>query len=159
MPEASRRRRLIADLLGRRNVSSQEDLRQQLAGHGVRATQGTLSRDLRALGVVKGPQGYILPLGGPMPMPSEGQDDAWRGVEPAVRQHLVSADSAGNLIVLRTAPGHAQALASELDRRPPRGVVGTVAGDDTIFVATRSATIAGGLLAKFRRAAGFGGRP
>ena len=157
-----RRQRCIAEILGKGQsasggVQSQEELRELLAHGGFRVTQGTLSRDLRTLGVVKGAGGYILP-GGTGPSPREAVEARLTltgEIEAAVRQHLLSGDVAGTLVVLRTYPGHAGAVAAALDRFPPKGVVGTVAGDDTIFIAVRTPLAAKRLATYLRSLAGL----
>ncbi|GAB49582.1 arginine repressor [Mobilicoccus pelagius] len=134
------RHRLIAEILGRHAVRSQNDLLDLLAEEGVVITQATLSRDLVELGAVKVRHGrslvYALPgLGGdatPRPAPDS------RFVEERIRKVctdlLVSAVAAGNQAVLRTPPGAAQYLASALDTTPGLGVLGTIAGDDTVLL-------------------------
>jgi transcriptional regulator of arginine metabolism len=95
-------------------------------------TQATVSRDLREIGVVKGPGGYLLP--GKV-VGAEGGDELSR----AAREYLLEAEPAGTIAVLRTGAGQASALALRIDRAGMEDIVGTVAGDDTVFVATRSA--------------------
>lgn len=143
----ARRQQLISDLLSREMVPSQERLRVLLAERGIEATQATLSRDLREMGVVKGPAGYVL-LGQAYEVVQPAADPARDGsviaesLDRVMGEYVVSAVRAGNLVVLKTPPGHAQIVAVELDRRTPHGIAGTVAGDDTIFVACISERIA-----------------
>lgn len=137
MPGKTQRRRRIVELIERQRILSQEQLRQLLQQIGIEANQATLSRDLRDLGVYKGPSGYSIP--GAPPPPRRGG----RELEEALRTHLLSAERGGNLVVLRTPPGHAQALAIAVDQAQIRGVIGTVAGDDTVMIATRSSSQAG----------------
>jgi len=132
MPPKARRHARIRELLAARRVVNQDELAHLLSADGIPATQATLSRDLRELGVLKGPGGYTLPGTAPT------RETHAKELQRAVREHLVGAGQAGNLVVLRTAPGHAPALALEIDRARPDGAVGTVAGDDTVFVATPS---------------------
>jgi len=99
---------------------------------GLRTTQATLSRDLAELGVLKGAGGYRLQDGTPEP-----SGDA---LDALARRLLAGIERAGNLVVLHTPPGQASALAVQLDRTSMRGVVGTIAGDDCVFVATRTPT-------------------
>ncbi|MBL9030630.1 MAG: arginine repressor [Phycisphaerae bacterium] len=131
-------------------VASQEDLARRLRAAGIRATQATLSRDLRTLGAVKGPRGYALPGEESAPEPARSG-----ALAEALRSFLVSAEAGGNLAVLRTGPGRAQALALEIDRASLAGVVGTVAGDDTVFVASRTAREAERLCRRFRSLGGI----
>lgn len=131
MPVKARRRQLILDVL-QQPVPNQDRLAALLKERGVVVTQATLSRDLRDLNVFKGPLGYVL-----------GQAGAEIGVgnpqiESAVKLYMLSAAAAGSLVVFRTRPGHASPLASEIDRSGITGVAGTIAGDDTIFVAATS---------------------
>jgi len=149
--DQSRRRRLITQILERGSVRSQEELAAILRAQGIDATQGTLSRDLRALGVVKGPLGYAL-AGSEYAHASNGAGGS--ELEQVVREHVLHAEPAGNLVVLKTMAGHAQPVGLALDRRPPEGIVGTVAGDDTVFIAVRSPRSAARLAALFRRWSG-----
>lgn len=116
----------ILDLLGEAPIRNQAELQSLLKKAGHRATQATLSRDLRALGVVKTPQGYALPQG-------VGTGTA-HGLAGVVAEWLLTVQTAQNQVVLHTPPGGAQALALALDRASLDGVLGTVAGDDTILV-------------------------
>lgn len=151
------RHHLIRNLLADGPVPSQDELRRQLAAEGVEVTQGTLSRDLKNLGVVKGPRGYTLPdepLLSPPP-PSAPHESA---LQATVRLNTVSVETAGNLVVLRTGPGHAQlvALALDTDRaKAIEGLVGTVAGDDTVFIALRTAKLADAAASKLREWSGL----
>lgn len=145
----ARRQAAIGKAIGARQVASQEQLRELLAAAGFEAGQATLSRDLRELGVVKGPAGYALPGSPPQPR-HDGKE-----LDLALRSLLLSAERAGNLAVLKTGPGRAQALAVEIDRTPPPQVVGVIAGDDTLFLACRSDADADKLVSLCRRAAGI----
>lgn len=158
MPMSKRaRQNLIQTILGAEQVASQEELRQVLAARGVEVVQATLSRDLRELGVVKGASGYLLPEAASNGHGRGAQNG--RGgrspLERAVREYLVSATSAGNLVVIRTGPGRAQPVALELDLAPPPEVLGTVAGDDTIFIATASPGASARLAARLSEIAGL----
>ena len=137
------RRQRIVDLLGHHRVRSQSELAALLAAEGVVVTQATLSRDLDELGAIKlrAPDGlvYAVPAEGgdrtPVPYP-----DAHAGLTRLARlceELLVSADSSGNLVVLRTPPGAAQYLASAVDHTVLPQVIGTVAGDDTVLLVCR----------------------
>lgn len=161
MASRSRRHQKILDLIDRQSIRSQQSLRALLARDGIDVTQATLSRDLRQLGLAKGPGGYMLPppagvraggqradLSAPRRNGTDAADDARgrTGVDgigtllvDAVRSSVDSVRQAGSLVVLRTGPGRAQPVAVELDRTPPDGVVGTIAGDDTVFIAAASA--------------------
>jgi transcriptional regulator of arginine metabolism len=98
--------------------------------------------------VVKGPAGYMLP--GETPAPAHSGD-----LERALRAMLIGGQLSGTLAVLHTGPGQASALALEIDRSSLKPALGTVAGDDTIFVAARSPREAGKLLGQFKALAGI----
>jgi len=124
------RHRAIARLIAGAELHSQHELQRELAAQGIRTTQATLSRDLAEMGVLKGAGGYQLQDGTPEP-----SGDA---LDALARRLLAGVEQAGNLVVLHTPPGQASALALQLDRSSMRGIVGTIAGDDCVFVATRT---------------------
>lgn len=143
--QRAQRQHAIRQLLQQERIGNQEELRKRLRRAGIRAEQATLSRDLHALGVVKGPDGYVLPDA--IAAGSPGADRRREELVTLVQQFLgpvaaavdgAAIETAGTLVVLRTGPGRAQPLALALDHARLRGMVGTIAGDDTIFIATRS---------------------
>ncbi|GAB2549974.1 arginine repressor [Brachybacterium huguangmaarense] len=142
--KASRQRR-IQDLLAREEVGSQAQLADLLAGEGFAVTQATLSRDLEELRAekVRGSAGalvYQVPPDGPdtrARSPKETTEQLASQLQRLCEELLVSADASGNLVVVRTPPGAAQFLASAVDRSVFPGVLGTIAGDDTILLITR----------------------
>ncbi|KQZ87372.1 arginine repressor [Phycicoccus sp. Root563] len=151
------RQRRIVELLGRHEVRSQADLLTLLAQDGIEVTQATLSRDLLEIGAVKVRAGRSLVYA----VPGEGGD---RTARPAAdgtaltarlrrvcEELLVTAEPSHNLVVLRTPPGAANFLASAIDHANLAGVLGTIAGDDTIMIITTgpaaSRRTAGDLLA------------
>ncbi|MHC4447709.1 MAG: arginine repressor [Planctomycetota bacterium] len=142
------RRHRILELLEAHNPGSQYELQELLAAEGIAATQATLSRDLHALGVSKSPRGYVLTA------PRETVEPNGRSLERTLERELLSADHGGNTVVLRTQPGHANALAVEIDRARLAEVVGTIAGDDTVLVIARSAARAKALVTRLRARAG-----
>jgi transcriptional regulator of arginine metabolism len=114
----------ILKIIRTRNVHTQDDLAAALKTVGIPAAQVTLSRDIRELGLVKTHDGYrqIVPKA------------AGPSLAVVAAELLQDIRVAQNLVVLRTAPGHANSLASALDRAAWSEVVGTIAGDDTILV-------------------------
>jgi len=133
----SNRHALLIDILRKGSVSSQVEIAQTLAQAGVIVTQTTVSRDLAAIGAMRSKDGYLLPetrTDSDVQATSSGKDELWA----LIHHHVISVAQAQSLVVVKTAPGHAQMMASAFDRWPPDGVVGTVAGDDTIFLATTS---------------------
>jgi transcriptional regulator of arginine metabolism len=127
------RQQALAALLRTRQVSSQALVLEHLRGQGFDATQATISRDLDDLGAVKvrGPDGRLVYA---LPEPGGGHGADHDEVRRMLGASLLAIVPSGNLVVLRTPPGHAAALASSLDRAGIAGVAGTVAGDDTILV-------------------------
>ena len=127
------RQHRITKLLEASPVGSQSHLVELLAAEGIDATQTTVSRDLEELGAVKvrlpgGDTAYALPE---LPSQQVAPEDHLRRV---LGEWVVEADHSGNLIVLRTPPGSAHVVGSALDRSGFAGVIGTVAGDDTVLV-------------------------
>ena len=142
--KAARQQRII-DLLTTHEVRSQADLARLLAGDDVDVTQATLSRDLDELGAVRvrTSDGHLVyavaPEGGARVLAAAGEDHA--GMERLTRrlgELLVSADHSANLVVLRTPPGGAHFLASAIDHSLLTSVIGTIAGDDTVMLVTKS---------------------
>ena len=127
------RQRALAALLLSRQVSSQARALDHLRLQGFDATQATVSRDLEDLGAVKvrAPDGRLVYA---LPEPEAPQDAAHDEVRRVLGASVLAIVPSGNLVVLRTPPGHAGALASALDRAGLAGVAGTVAGDDTVLV-------------------------
>ncbi len=129
----ARRQEMIRAFVRRAPARDQREVRRRLLAAGVRVAQATLSRDLRDLGLVKGPSGY-READAPSAGPAGGV--ALEQMQRMMRSHLTGVARAGNLVVLKTAPGLAHAIGVALDRAALVGVVGTVAGDDTLFAAT-----------------------
>ena len=144
------RHQRIEALIGDVPIRSQQELQSLLAGEGIHVTQATLSRDLRELDVLKSADGYRLP-GDAGPANGTANGSARDGrLGRLLRRELLGADAGGSLVVLRTAPGHADALAIEIDRSRAPGILGTIAGDDTVFVAARSEKQARTVLKRLR---------
>lgn len=140
------RQQLIIDLLGRHTVRSQGDLTVLLDSRGVTATASTVSRDLVELDAVRvrhtdGSLVYAVPAegGDRTPRSAESTEAAQNRLQRLARDVLVSADSTGNLVVLRTPPGAAQYLASTIDHTAQPDLLGTIAGDDTVMLIVRDA--------------------
>jgi transcriptional regulator of arginine metabolism len=136
------RRARVAALLAGSSIGSQEELGLLLAKEGISVTQATLSRDLDALGAIKrmdaaGNVRYeiteVIETDTSLPMSLSEQSLA-----RAAHELLLRAESAGNIAVLHTPPGAAQFFAGHLDRSAAFDTVGTVAGDDTVIIITRS---------------------
>jgi len=125
----------IVNIVREQTVHSQDELLAILRKRGFRVTQPTLSRDVRELGLAKGPAGYVLPgdLAPVALFAPRGEEK----LDHLLRDSVIFADGAGNLVVLKTPPAAAQPVASALDATPPEDCLGTIGGDDTIFVAFR----------------------
>ncbi len=146
------RQQRITELLRDHAIASQTELAALLGADGVEVTQATVSRDLSELGAVKSRRGGVACYAIPGPAEDAGADparegEALRRLRRAAGDLLVSAEAAATIAVLRTPPGAAHYLASALDAARLPGVVGSVAGDDTILVATRSELEAQGVTA------------
>lgn len=138
MRTTGRRRALLRRLLAKEEIADQATLIERLAAAGHPITQATISRDLTALAVEKrtlpdGRHRYVLPRAAAA-LDSDGEQVA--AAKRILREFLVDLTATGNLVVLRTVPGTASTVAEFLDRASLAGVLGSIAGDDTIFLAT-----------------------
>jgi transcriptional regulator of arginine metabolism len=142
------RHRAIAELIRGQPLANQEELAERLAAQGFAVTQATISRDLEQLGASKirrdGRLGYTLPDQVANGVPSAAQ------LAAVLRDWVRSIDFAGNLVVLRTPPGSAHLIGVALDQAALPDVVGTICGDDTVFVAVRDAAQAPQFVQKLR---------
>ena len=150
------RQHRIARLLAAQPVSSQGQLVELLGVDGVEATQATVSRDLEELGAVKvrlpgGDTVYALPE---LPAQQIAPADHLRRV---LGEWAVEIAASGNLVLLRTPPGCAHVVASALDRGGLDGVLGTVAGDDTILVVVAEGHDGRGMARRLEALAGLDG--
>jgi transcriptional regulator of arginine metabolism len=133
MPAARKRRReCVVELVARHRVTSQEQLQQLLRDQGIEATQATISRDLRDLGITKGSNGYVR-----MTLDQLTDEDT-RRLRQVMKQHVQSITPAGTIVVMRTTSGHASELAALIDRAKLPQCIGAIGGDDTVFITTRS---------------------
>ncbi|MFT4773546.1 MAG: transcriptional regulator of arginine metabolism [Ilumatobacter sp.] len=126
------RQTLIARLVGDHQVGSQPELLELLASEGIEATQATVSRDLEDIGAVK----VRVPGGNTLYAIPEFAPDRLAPVEHVRRvmgEWVADVAVSGNIVVLRTPPGCAHVVASALDRSRIEGLLGTVAGDDTLM--------------------------
>ena len=124
----------ILRLVQAQPLSTQEELAEALREQGLDAVQATISRDIAQLGLVKvrdqaGRLVYALPGAADLDRLSE--------LTSALRRWAVTLDPSANLLVVRTPPGHANALARAIDEARLPDVIGTIAGDDTIMVIAR----------------------
>ncbi|MEI7624041.1 MAG: arginine repressor [Actinomycetes bacterium] len=129
----TQRQHLVARMIESQVVANQQALVDLLAADGVIATQATVSRDLEDLGAIKvrmpgGESAYAIPA---LPKEQRAPEDHLRRV---FGDWVVEVAASDNLVVIRTPPGSAHVVASALDRSGLAGILGTVAGDDTILI-------------------------
>lgn len=141
--EQSERRAAIRRLLGQGPVATQQELVDALTHEGLAVTQSSVSRDLRDLGAIKSGSGYELPA-------TDGNGDVELARVGSLMRDIAPAGS--HLLVVKTAIGAAQRVALAFDRSGWPEVVGNIGGDDTVFVATVSASGQKRLLSKIERA-------
>ena len=131
------RRRLVREILARHRVGNQAELLDHLERHGHTVTQATVSRDLAAIGAEKVPS----PSGTECYVVGE-IERAWShrqlALIDALRSYLTGLSTSGNLLVIRTLPAGAGPVAAAIDAGQVEGVVGTIAGDDTVLVIAAS---------------------
>lgn len=138
------RQQAIARLIGQHPVASQPQLLDLLDGEGLATTQATVSRDLDELGVIKvrAPGGHSIYA---LPAIETDRIAPFDQLRRVLGEWVADVASSGNLVVLRTPPGCAHVVASALDRSAIDGLLGTVAGDDTLIcVAADTSTTEGG---------------
>jgi transcriptional regulator of arginine metabolism len=126
-----RRQRAITDLIRADALSNQEELAERLTSLGFAVTQATISRDLEQIGAVKVRRGGQLSYA----LPDQVQGSAGPALAAVLRDFVRSIDSAGNLVIIRTPPGSAHLVGVALDQSGIPEIVGTICGDDTIFIA------------------------
>src|SRR5467141_3244942 len=148
------RQHRILRMLEDQPISSQAQLVQLLEAEGIVATQATVSRDLEDLGAVKvripgGAMAYAIPEYTRERAPSDDH------LKRLMSEFVVEVAHSANLVVLRTPPGSAHVVASALDRSGLNGVLGTVAGDDTLFVLVSERTEARTVARKLSALAGL----
>jgi transcriptional regulator of arginine metabolism len=148
------RQHRIARLLEQHAVTSQGQLIELLAGDGVIATQATVSRDLEELSAIKvraggGDSVYAIP---DLPKEQRTPEDHLRRV---LGDWVVEVAHSHNLVVLRTPPGSAHVVGSAIDRAGVNGILGTVAGDDTILVVVAERTSGARMASRLSQLAGL----
>jgi transcriptional regulator of arginine metabolism len=130
------RQAAIRDLVRQRPIRTQHDLAAAMRERGFRATQATISRDVAELGLAKVDRDGVF-VYAPASRPAESEPSAEERLGRLLADLPVEIEPAGLLLVIRTLPGSAHAIASWIDRARWKDVAGTVAGDDTLFVAFR----------------------
>src|SRR5438445_13850036 len=136
-----RRQAVIVELVDREPLHSQEELRRRLRHRGFEATQATISRDIKELGLVKRAGDGAYQRSG---SEATNPESALAALERAAEEYLRGVERVQQLVVIRTGVGQAQPLAIAIDRARLPEAVGTIAGDDTILGSARDARRAGG---------------
>lgn len=139
----TRRQTVILDLVGREVITSQDTLHRRLRTRGFNATQATISRDLKELGLVKraGDGAYSRPA-----QEAASPETTLAQLQRVAVRSLSRSARVDQLVVLRTPPGEAQHLALAIDRASLPEVLGTIAGDDTVLVIAAGARQAAAFL-------------
>ena len=153
--EGPRRRDEILRIVRETTVQSQEELLTILRKRGFSVTQPTLSRDVRELGLAKTPNGYVAPGDLAAPIPFIARDLRETRLDQLLRDSVIFAEAAGNLAVIKTPAASAQPLASAIDTAAIEDSVGTIGGDDTIFVAFREPSSAAAFIRRVHQTAGI----
>lgn len=154
MASKVQRQQAIAKLIGQHAVTNQPQLVDLLAAGGIGATQATVSRDLEDLGAVKvrvpgGETVYAIPEYEPARIAPEDQ------LRRVMGEWVAEVRKSGDLVVLRTPPGCAHVVASALDRSGVPGLLGTVAGDDTLLCVADEAVGGAALATRLLELAGL----
>ena len=134
-----KRLELILEIIEQQDVSTQEDLLTALKNHGLDVTQATVSRDIKELGLIKsmGRNGKYR-----YSAPKTQSNDAVKSFHNIIAPSVLWVDYALNTFVIKCYAGMAQAVCAAIDTMDFNGVVGTLAGDDTIFVLCRNEELA-----------------
>lgn len=140
------RQNKILDIISANEVETQERLVELLKKSGYNATQATISRDIKDLQLVKTPSAngsYRYTVGIPMDQPVSGR------LVKIFKETITSVASSGNIIVIKTLPGCAGAAAEAIDTMNVPTIIGTLAGDNTIFVIVNDPASAPGMMSRF----------
>jgi transcriptional regulator of arginine metabolism len=128
MSATAARRRVIRSIITERPVASQGELVELLAAQGHAVTQATVSRDLQVIGAAKSGNDHYVLTG------RTDADEARAALARAIDEFVEAIRPSGSLVVLHTPPGAAQVVAAAIDNAGVPGVIGSVAGDDTVLV-------------------------
>lgn len=145
----SQRQQIIMKLVSEENIDTQESLQAALAERGFKVTQATVSRDIKELSLIKtvAPDGsyrYSIPS-----LKKSGMQGERNPVLGFISDSVLAVDYAGNTVVVKCHVGMAQAVCAKLDSTEIENVVGTLAGDDTIFILMRTESDAQRLIKEF----------
>lgn len=143
----SRRHFALMDILANQHITTQEQLCEALKNQGYDVTQATVSRDIKELQLIKVPDenGYRY-----APPETQNPRNSRERLQRLFQDSVVIIDYSENLIVIKTVPGAAQAVASAIDSSHHQNILGTVAGDDTIFIAVKPKEAVEEVASKFK---------
>ncbi|MBQ7266047.1 MAG: arginine repressor [Firmicutes bacterium] len=138
----------ILEIIKKENIYTQKMLEKRLEENGVYVTQATLSRDIRALNLKKRGENegrfyYVAP--------EDGTDELDKRLERVFKNGIVSVESAENIIVIKTLNGMAMAVAAAVDNNKNYDIMGTIAGDDTVFAVSKTKEMAVKTAKKMKR--------
>jgi len=143
----SARQMKILELIAKHEIDTQEDLARLLVGEGFSVTQATVSRDVKDMGIIK-----VLTQNGRYKYELQSKDDgAISKYHSLFKTSVISIESSENMIVVKTEAGGASSAAALIDRIKFEDVLGTVSGDDTIFILTRGKDKTPQLVEKFKK--------
>lgn len=138
MSTKQQRLEAICQIIQSEAIRNQEELLKHLEMQGFQFTQATLSRDIKHLKIAKahdGADNYVYTLPDQIRVPGAGNQGRVLDTKPATGYRNI--EFSGNLAVLKTRPGYAMGIASDIDAKAPREILGTIAGDDTILLIPR----------------------
>lgn len=138
MRKRQQRHDVIRDIIREHNVKTQRDLADQLQAEGYDCTQATISRDIMDMGLVKSREGFYV-------LPEEMR------LQRMVSELVEEVHLAGNMVVVKTYSGGAAGVSAALDKADLKGALGTVAGDNTIMIATETPESAQGVAGAINR--------
>jgi len=147
MPSKEYRQRLIEELVETEFISTQSELADQLAAKGIRVTQATISRDVNELRLVRLPAGDGQHRYRSTPLAA--QEDVLGELKQRFRLFVRDIDRGENIIVVNTDEGHASGIAYVIDKLERDEIIGSLAGQNTIMVVTRSTKEAEAMLEEF----------
>jgi transcriptional regulator of arginine metabolism len=125
----------ILELINEKEIETQEELAQELKNAGIKVTQATISRDIKELRLIK-----VTSKSGNYKYGTieESQNSISDRLVRIFKNSIITIDSTGNLVIIKTIPGAAQICGSAIDSLQFNSIVGSIAGDDTVFIAVKS---------------------
>ena len=142
------RQSIILEIISKQSIGTQNQLLEALAERGIKSTQATLSRDMKDMRLIKetGPDGVVRYV---KPPEADDRSNSSR-LHKILKESVLSFDLAQNILVMKTLSGLASGACSAIDSMHFEGLVGTLAGDDTAFLAMKDETAAHALLERLR---------